>query len=145
MTVGKILRDKGNAIISVGENASVREALKVLKDHRIGAVVVLGAKGRLAGILSERDVVRALPDQGGEILDQPVSRLMTRDVITCSPADSVNSLMAKMTEKRVRHLPVMDKGKLVGVISIGDVVKERIAETEHEAEAMKEYIAGATR
>ena len=141
MTVEHILKSKGNRIISVDEGASVMEALAVLKENRIGAVLVMSSSNRIAGVLSERDVVRGLVDGGADLLDSPVSGLMTRDVITCKPADSIDAVMALMTEKRIRHLPVMDGGALSGVITIGDVVKQRIAEAEHEADALKEYIA----
>ena len=141
MTVEHILKSKGNRIISVDEGASVMEALAVLKENRIGAVLVMSSGNQIAGVLSERDVVRGLVDGGAALLDSPVSGLMTRDVITCKPADSIDAVMALMTEKRIRHLPVMDGGSLSGVITIGDVVKQRIAEAEHEADALKEYIA----
>lgn len=145
MTVRRILRGKGGQIFSVAPSASVRAALDVLKQHRIGAVLVLGEKGKIEGVLSERDIVRALPDQGGALLDFPVARLMTREVITCSPSDSLDKVMAVMTERRIRHLPVVEGKRLLGVVSIGDVVKERLAETEHEAAALKSYITGAAR
>ena len=140
MSVAQILREKGNNIISVEEDAAVSEVLGILKKHRIGAVMVL-KDGDVCGVLSERDIVRALPEKGGALLDEPVNALMTRDVVFCSPSDDMESIMALMTENRIRHLPVQDNGKLVGVVTIGDVVKHRIAETEHEAEALRSYIA----
>jgi CBS domain-containing protein len=143
MTVRRILRVKGGQIISVAPDATVLEALNVLKQHRIGAVLVMEGKDAIAGVLSERDIVRALPDRGAGLLHMKVSELMTRAVITCAPSDSLDQVMALMTEKRIRHLPVVENKRLLGVISIGDVVKERIAATEHEAEAMKSYITGA--
>jgi CBS domain-containing protein len=139
MSVAQILREKGNNIISVEESASVSEVLAVLKEHRIGAVLVMD-QGKVCGVLSERDVVRALPDKGAALLDEPVHVLMTRDVVYCDSNDSLESLMARMTENRIRHLPVQDNGKLAGIVTIGDVVKYRIAETEHEAEALRSYI-----
>lgn len=145
MTVRRILRGKGGAVVSVPPAATVLDALNALKQHRIGAVLVLGDKGKIEGVLSERDIVRALPDKGGNLLAMPVSALMTREVITCQPSDSLDQVMAVMTERRIRHLPVVENRRLLGVISIGDVVKERIAETEHEAEALKSYITGAAR
>ncbi len=142
MTVAKILRTKGGDIYSVRETDSVLNALKVLADHRIGAVLVLHGDGKIAGILSERDIVRALPGAQGKLREQEVSSIMTRSVITCAEDDSVEKVMAIMTDNKIRHLPVMKGQNLLGVISIGDVVKERIAETEHEAEALKQYIVG---
>ncbi len=139
MSVAQILREKGSDIISVEETASISEALVVLKEHRIGAVLVM-REGDVCGVLSERDVVRALPDKGAALLDEPVNVLMTRDVVYCSSSDSLESIMARMTGNRIRHLPVQDDGKLTGIITIGDVVKHRIAETEHEAEALRSYI-----
>lgn len=140
MSVAQILREKGGNVISVDENAGVSEALDILKKHRIGAVMVM-KDGDVCGVLSERDIVRALPDKGAALLDEPVNALMTHDVVFCSPGDDMESIMALMTENRIRHLPVQDNGNLVGVITIGDVVKHRIAESEHEAEALRSYIA----
>lgn len=140
MSVAQILREKGNDIISVKEDAAVSEVLGILKQHRIGAVMVM-KDGDVCGVLSERDIVRALPDKGAALLEEPANALMTRDVVFCSPSDDMESIMALMTENRIRHLPVQDNGKLVGVVTIGDVVKHRIAESEHEAEALRSYIA----
>lgn len=141
MTVAQVLKEKGNEIIDVDEGATVMDALAVLKDRRIGAVLVRREDGTIAGVLSERDVVRALPDQGGALLDQPVTVLMTRDLITCTSDDSMDRVMELMTEHRIRHVPVVDGDDMTGMISIGDVVKHRIAESEHEAAALKSYIA----
>ncbi|MCG8503054.1 MAG: CBS domain-containing protein [Sphingomonadales bacterium] len=140
MTVKHILGDKGSEIISVEETDTVISAIQLLKEKRIGAVLVKSA-GKIAGILSERDIVRALVEEGGGLLQQPVSGLMTRDVVTCAPHESIAEVMSLMTERRIRHLPVVEDDELVGMISIGDVVKQRIAETEQEANALKEYIA----
>lgn len=140
MSVAQILREKGDNIISVKETASISEAINVLKQHRIGAVLVM-RDGNVCGVLSERDIVRALPDKGADLLDDSVDVLMTREVVFCSPSDDIEAIMALMTENRIRHLPVQDDGKLVGLITIGDVVKHRIAETVHEAEALRSYIA----
>lgn len=140
MTVKHILGDKGNEIISVEETDTVIGAIRLLKEKRIGAVLVKSG-GKVAGILSERDIVRALVDEGGGLLQQPVSGLMTRDVVTCGPDEDIAEVMSLMTERRIRHLPVVEEDELVGMISIGDVVKQRIAETEQEANALKEYIA----
>lgn len=141
MTVAQVLKEKGNEIIDVDEGATVMDALAVLKDRRIGAVLVRREDGTIAGVLSERDVVRALPDQGGALLEQPVTVLMTRDLITCTSDDSMDRVMELMTEHRIRHVPVVDGDDMTGMISIGDVVKHRIAESEHEAAALKSYIA----
>ena len=140
MSVAQILREKGGNIISVEETASISEAINALKQHRIGAVLVM-RDGNVCGVLSERDIVRALPDKGTDLLEDSVDVLMTRDVVFCSPSDNIEAVMALMTENRIRHLPVQDKGKLAGLITLGDVVKHRIAETEHEAEALRSYIA----
>lgn len=140
MSVAQILREKGGNIISVEETDTISDAINILKQHRIGAVMVM-REGDVCGVLSERDIVRALPDKGADLLGEPVNVLMTKDVVFCSPADDMESIMALMTENRIRHLPVQDNGKLVGIITIGDVVKHRIAETEHEAEALRSYIA----
>lgn len=139
-TVAQILREKGGNVISVGANETVAEATRLLAEHRIGAVLVMEPDGAIDGVLSERDIVRALADNGADLLAKPVSALMTRKVFGCKPTDSISTIMTLMTERRIRHLPVMDGRELLGLISIGDVVKHRIAETEHEAEALKEYI-----
>lgn len=140
MTVAHILKDKGNKVISVSTEATVMQALEILGEHRIGAVVVLAEEGALAGVLSERDVARGLPQHGAGLLDQPVTVLMSRDVITCEPSATMKELMETMTRHRIRHLPVLDGGDLVGVVTIGDVVKQRIAETQNKADALISYI-----
>lgn len=141
MTVAHILKDKGGDIISVTENQTILEALQTLAKHRIGAVLVMDGAGKVAGILSERDIVRALPDAKGTLRSQKVSSIMTADVISCQEGDTVEAVMGIMTQHKIRHLPVKKGSKLVGVISIGDVVKARISEAENEAEALKQYIA----
>lgn len=142
MKVEQILESKGTDVYAVGENDAIADAVAMLNDKNIGAVVVRGADDKIAGILSERDVVRRLGDKGEAALSLKVKDCMTRDPITCSPDASINDLMAQMTEKRVRHLPVAVDGKLLGVVSIGDVVKRKIEQAEKEAEALKDYIAG---
>jgi CBS domain-containing protein len=122
---------------------SIATAIALLHARRIGAVLVRDERGAVQGVLSERDVVRGLSDHGAALLDQPVASLMTREVKTCAPDDSIDHIMAVMTERRVRHLPVMDDDRLVGVISIGDVVKHRLAEIESEAQDLRAYIAAA--
>jgi CBS domain-containing protein len=123
--------------------ATLKEAAVLLAEKRIGAALILGADHRIAGILSERDVVRALAEGGAAALDLPVSRTMTRKVETCSEGEAVSSIMERMTVGKFRHMPVVDQGRLVGVISIGDVVKHRVHEMEHESRAMRDYIQTA--
>lgn len=122
MKVSTILATKGNKLISVAPNSSVREALSLLAQHNIGALVVLNDTGALTGIFSERDVVRRLVDEG-DLLMQPVENLMTAEVVTCVPQDDLMSVANVMTERRFRHLPVVEEGTLLGIISIGDVLK----------------------
>ncbi len=141
-TVATILADKGNAVFSVKPDASVQDAVSILKAHRIGAVLVLGADNGLVGILSERDVVRKLADTGAHVLSLPVSDLMTADPVTCKSGERLIEMMHRMTEGRFRHLPVVDDGKLAGLITIGDVVKHRLLELEYEALKMKQMIVG---
>lgn len=141
MNVAGILKEKGSDVLTVAADVTVADAARSLTDRKIGAVIVAGAGGGVGGILSERDIVRGVADKGAAILTQPVSTLMTAEVVTCQPDDTVDQLMDLMTGRRIRHLPVVEDGTLRGIISIGDVVKTRIAETEAEAEALKEYIA----
>lgn len=133
-------RNLGGDIISIEPTADLAAAVKCLASHRIGAVLIRGAGGRLAGILSERDIVRALAKHGSSALELPVGQVMTRDVETCSEDDSIAHLMERMTAGKFRHVPVTRNEELVGVISIGDVVKERVEEIERESEAMRNYI-----
>jgi CBS domain-containing protein len=141
MHVEHILNHKGRAVLAVSPGSTIGEAAKLMAERRIGAVLVRGEAGFVAGILSERDIVRGIAAAGGDCADLTVDSLMTRDVAYCSPADTVDQIMQVMTERRFRHLPVMDENVLVGMISIGDVVKYRIDEIEGEAEAMRAYIA----
>ncbi|MFZ5608359.1 MAG: CBS domain-containing protein [Pseudomonadota bacterium] len=141
MLINAILKDKGGDIVSVKGDATILEVTKVLRQHRIGAVLVIESNGAIDGVLSERDIVRGLATQGAAVLDAPARALMTRDVITCRPDQDLPTAMALMTTHRIRHLPVMDGGKLLGLISIGDLVKHRILETEKEAEMLRGYIA----
>ncbi len=142
MNVNAILKTKGNDILSVKPDDKVAEAARLLAMHRIGALLVMRDKA-LVGILSERDIVQGLAEKGNDCLDMPVRLLMTADVVTCSPDDTVTHLMSVMTENRIRHLPVMHKDALVGVLSIGDVVKFRVKEVETEAKALRDYISAA--
>ena len=143
MNVKAILAAKklGGDIISIEPTADLATAAKLLSKHRIGSVVILGAGEHLVGILSERDIVRALSEQGAGALALPVGQVMTRDVATCGEDDTVASIMERMTAGRFRHMPVVANGRLVGLISIGDVVKLRVEEIEAESEAMRDYIA----
>jgi CBS domain-containing protein len=141
MQVRHILLAKGREIISINADATLSEAARLLARRRIGAVIVLGEDGTLAGILSERDVVRAVSDESVAALARPISGFMTRELTTCSEDDTVDGLMELMTNGRFRHIPVVTNGRLVGIVSIGDVVKTRIEETVREAESLREYIA----
>jgi CBS domain-containing protein len=140
MNVAAILKQKGRAVSTVSPTVSLLEAAQRLSTKRIGAVVVVGSRGEVAGIVSERDIIRALATEGAECLERPVSEMMTRQVVTCQEADTLDELMAMMTARRFRHLPVITDGALVGIVSIGDVVKHHVAEVEMEATAMRDYI-----
>lgn len=143
MTVSTVLADKGREVITIQPSATLADAVKVLAEHRIGAAPVLGADRRIVGIISERDIVAALGARGAAVLDEPVSRTMTRNVETCNQSETICSIMERMTERKFRHLPVVDQGRLVGIVSIGDVVKHRLREMEHESAAMHDYILTA--
>jgi CBS domain-containing protein len=142
MQVRHILLDKGREVISLAATATIGDAARLLSEHRIGALVVKDAAGALAGIISERDLVRAIARKGAAVLDEPVSAFMTPGPATCVEADSVETIMEVMTHGRFRHVPVLDDDeRLCGMISIGDVVKTRIAETVNEAAALRDYIS----
>jgi len=141
MQVRHILRNKGREIVTTDGEATLSEAARLLARRRIGAVVVVDGKGTVAGILSERDIVRAVADHSVAALGQSVSRHMTRAVATCSESDTVDELMETMTQGRFRHMPVVEDGRLCGIVSIGDVVKTCIEETTREAQSLREYIA----
>jgi CBS domain-containing protein len=141
MNVAAILKYKGRAVITVPPTITLVEAARRLAHRRIGALVVVGARGEIDGIVSERDIIRVLSEQGAECLQRPVAEAMTRQVVTCRETDTLDELMAMMTARRFRHLPVVTDGDLVGIISIGDVVKHHVAEIEMEATAMRDYIA----
>ena len=143
MTVKAILSRKGNNVITIEPTVMLSAAVKILAEHRIGAVVVAGADKQVAGILSERDIVRALAQRGPGALEDAVGQVMTRKVVTCTESDTVAALMERMTQGKFRHLPVVERGKLVGLVSIGDVVKHRLGEMEHESNALREYILTA--
>ena len=144
MHVRHILQDKGHDIISVASSASLQDVARLLSDKKIGALVVKGKAGALAGIISERDLVRAVAQKGADALHETVDRHMTKAPQTCVDSDSVESIMEVMTRGRFRHVPVLDSsGRLCGMVSIGDVVKIRIAETVSEAAALRDYISAA--
>jgi CBS domain-containing protein len=143
MTVKAILSRKGSDVATIAPTANLTEAVKLLAERRIGAVVVTGADNRVAGILSERDIVRALAARGPDALQETVAAVMTRKVSTCTEAETVAVIMERMTEGKFRHLPVVEQGRLAGIISIGDVVKLRVEEIEGESNALREYIATA--
>jgi CBS domain-containing protein len=140
MNVAAILRYKGRAVTTASPDMALLEIADRLAAKRIGAIVVVGPRGEVAGIISERDIIRALVEHGPECLKRPVSETMTKHVVTCQETDTLDELMAMMTARRFRHLPVVTDGALVGIISIGDVVKHHVAEVEMEATAMREYI-----
>ncbi|PTW61646.1 CBS domain protein [Breoghania corrubedonensis] len=143
MTVGAILNEKGNTVVSIRPDATLEDVCKLLLEHRIGAAMVLDKNDDIAGILSERDVVRAVGREGDAALKRAASDVMTTKVETCIEDDTINQAMARMTKGRFRHLPVTRSGRIIGVISIGDVVKWRIEQVEREAEEMRSYIAMA--
>jgi CBS domain-containing protein len=142
MTVRTILDTKGHQVQSVEPGAKLSAAIKILSERRIGAVLVL-EQGRMEGILSERDIVRVLGERGAGVLDEPVSSVMTRKVVSCRESDTVSEIMEMMTNGKFRHLPVVQDGRVVGLISIGDIVKWRVSEYEREQEALREYIKTA--
>jgi len=140
MTVANILNEKGTKVATVRPHETIGTLVHKLKLENIGAVVVSQDGKRVDGIISERDVVRGLAAHGAELLAMRIDKLMIRDVLTCAPADSVKDVMQTMTSRRVRHLPVVEKGKMVGVVSIGDVVKNRLEDVEMEARVLRDYI-----
>jgi CBS domain-containing protein len=142
MLIEQILASKGRDVVTTRPDATIAEVATLLKAKRIGAVVVTDAEGALCGIISERDLARGLADHGAKLLDMRVSQLMTVEVVTCSPGDSLDRLMQQMTEGRFRHLPVIEGGTMIGIMSIGDVVKHRLWELENETHMLQDYIAG---
>ncbi len=143
MTVSIILAGKGRDVVTIEPNATLAGAVELLAEKRIGAVVIVGADRRIVGILSERDIVRALAEQGRKALDEPVSAAMTRKVSTCHERETISSIMERMTLGKFRHVPVVDQGRLAGIISIGDVVKHRLSEVERDSAALRDYILTA--
>ena len=143
MHVAAILKEKGRAVETAGLQTTVMDVAARLSARRIGAIVITAADGSIAGIISERDVIRVIGQHGASALDWPVSEAMTRAVQTCRESDTIDTLMSVMTARRFRHLPVLENGRLAGIVSIGDVVKHRVAEVEHEATMMRDYITAS--
>lgn len=141
MNVAGILKVKGSDVITTSPSDSIAAVSNILGEKRIGAVLVVDGSGKLCGVLSERDIVRGLSESGDGCLKLLASDLMTSDLVTTSPSETIDNVMALMTEKRIRHLPVLEDGMLAGFISIGDVVKSRMDEVEREAAALRDYIA----
>ena len=142
MRVSDLLTTKGHDVATISQERSVTDAIALLKERGIGALVVTGAKVPLAGMFSERDVVRALATSGEAALQQKVAELMSSEVTSCSESTELNELMTTMTERRIRHVPVVEDGHLVGLVSIGDVVKARLEELEHDKKDLLDYVAG---
>lgn len=140
MRIDGVLRAKGHEVISVAPQAILREAADLLHKHRIGALLVLDANQELIGIISERDIVGIIAERGSDALYARVDQAMSTEVVVCSPLDTVEQLMDVMTERRIRHLPVVEDGQLVGLVSIGDVVKRRLAEVRDEADVLHGYL-----
>ena len=143
MTVETILATKGTDVATIEPTATLEYAIGILAERRIGALVVLGADHRVIGLLSERDIVRALAKRGASVLTEPLARVMTRTKSTCTLSEPVDSIMEQMTAGESRHVPVVENERLVGILSIGDVVKHRVTEMERESEALHEYIQKA--
>ena len=139
-TVRQILSAKGDGVVTGDRTMSLGQAVARLADNRIGALIFVDEESRVVGILSERDVVRSLAKHGAPVLDHPASEHMTRQVKTCTREDTVEDLMDMMTAGRFRHLPVVEEGRLVGMVSIGDVVKHRVADIEHQAKEIRNYL-----
>lgn len=140
MNVAAILKGKGRAVATAPPDTALQEITERLAAKRIGAIVLIGGNGAVAGIISERDIIRAVAQHGPACLLQPASKFMTRQIVTCGEGDTIDELMATMTAGRFRHIPVVQDGALVGIVSIGDVVKHHIAEVEMEASALRTYI-----
>ena len=143
MNVKAILAAKGGDVVCIEPTATLAAAAQLLCKHRIGALVIRGAGGHLAGILSERDIVRSITEHGADALALPVGQVMTRDVVTAGEDETIADIMERMTSRKFRHLPVVSGGKLIGLVSIGDVVKQRVEEVERESEALRDYIRTA--
>ena len=140
MHVADILKAKGTDVVTTGPDETVAATVRLLNVKRIGAVVVCDAAGKVVGVISERDIIRGVAVNGARALEMRVRDLMTSEVITCKPTETISEVMKVMTERRFRHLPVIDGGELQGIISIGDVVKNRLEETEMEARVLRDYV-----
>lgn len=140
MLVSQILKAKGDLVFTATPSETVSAICALLHSRRVGAMIIMDGD-RVAGIVSERDVVRVMAEQGSAALNQPVSSCMTRDVVFAEPGETVNSLLSRMTDRRLRHLPVCEGDRLIGIVSIGDLVKHKISEAEAEADGLKAYIA----
>lgn len=138
--VSSVLEHKGHRIVTVAPHQTVASVARVLTQNRIGAAPVMDEENRLVGIISERDVIHGISEHGDAVMAMPVDQLMTREVMTCSPEDAIVEIMQVMTTERVRHLPVVQKGSLRGIISIGDVVKQRLEEAQLELDTLRGYI-----
>jgi CBS domain-containing protein len=143
MNVHTILRNKGKSVVTIHPDATIERAVAVLRLRGIGALVVSDDGENVVGIVSERDIVEALGRYGNDLLAVSVEEVMSSPVVTCDPNDSVADLMAEMTNRRIRHFPVVEAGKLIGIVSIGDLVKSRLDEIEYEAHSLRSFIAGA--
>ena len=144
MNIESILVSKGRSVRTISARATVGEAMRLMSNHRMSALVVSEDGAIIDGIVSDRGVMNALVEHGTAVLDQPLGEIMTREVFTCSRDDSVGSIMAAMTDRRIRHIPVVDaNGRLCGIVSIGDVVKHHLDEVQHEAAEMREYISAS--
>jgi CBS domain-containing protein len=143
MTVQSILSKKGTEVVTIEPTATLAAAVQALSQRRIGALVVTGADRRIVGIISERDIVRVLGEQGTAVLQAPVSETMTRKVVTCTQSETIPEIMERMTSGKFRHVPVAEQGRLIGIVSIGDVVKARLGELEREHDALRDYIRTA--
>jgi CBS domain-containing protein len=143
MQVAQILKTKGSTVHSVTPETIVAEVIRTLSKRRIGAVLVRSGEGKVSGILSERDIIHGLAEHGTRLLEMPASQVMTRSVVSCAIDSTVDEVMREMTNRRIRHLPVLDGGRLAGIISIGDVVKNRLEELSAESDMLRSYIVGA--
>jgi len=143
VTVNDILSQKGDHVLTIEPTATLAEAVQILAQRRIGALLVTGADHRIVGIISERDIVRSLDEKGTAVLGIPVAEVMTRKVVTCGRNETIAEIMERMTGGKFRHVPVVEHGRLAGIVSIGDVVKARLSELENEQDALREYIRTA--
>ncbi len=143
MNVKNILSQKGSDVLTLEPAATLADAMDILAKRRIGALVITGADRRIVGIISERDVVRAIAEHGTDILRSPVAETMTRKVVTCGQNETIAEIMGRMTAGKFRHVPVVEQGRLIGIVSIGDIVKARLEELEQEHDALRDYIRTA--